>query len=128
MTVFCYLQVKSIQNIKFEFEGKKDLVNFLPDLLILEADNHSEAFTIQQSAELLKKGDNIVTFIEVEKDEKIGSLAKIFETLRKNNKTKILVTGQNMMLEKLAKMFPKEFQRISSNEDIQKRIIKLLKP
>ncbi len=128
MTVFCYLQVKSIQNIKFEFEGKKDLVNFLPDLLILEADNHSEAFTIQQSAELLKKGDNIVTFIEVEKDEKIGSLAKIFEALRKNNKTKILVTGQNMMLEKLAKMFPKEFQRISSNEDIQKRIIKLLKP
>ena len=128
MTVFCYLQVKSIQNIKFEFEGKKDLVNFLPDLLILEADNHSEAFTIQQSAELLKKGDNIVTFIEVEKDEKIGSLAKIFEALRKNNKTKILVTGQNMMLEKLAKMFPKEFQRISSNEDIQKRIIELLKP
>jgi len=128
MTVFCYLQVKSIQNIKFEFEGKKDLVNFLPDLLILEADNHSEAFTIQQSAELLKKGDNIVTFIEVEKDEKIGSLAKIFEALRKNNKTKILVTGQNIMLEKLAKMFPKEFQRISSNEDIQKRIIKLLKP
>lgn len=81
--LYLYLQVKSIPEIQFT----TPLRSFLKEkqVLVFEADNHSDPYLINQSVGFIQDHDPIIIHLEVVKEESLGSLNKLFEALRKSN-------------------------------------------
>jgi len=104
MTLYCHLQVKAMNNIDFTFGWKEELSHEIPNLLILEADNHSDAFLIQESSKLIGESTILICLLDVEEGSSPGSISRILEALRKSEAQKLLILkGRNESIEKSLK-------------------------
>lgn len=117
MKLFCYFQIKPQESINYTFDWKSTLMVDQPELTILEADNHSEAFLVQQTNQLMIEAATLIVFFDVEEGQRIGALSKVLEALRKKKQsTIILLKGENQAIIKSLKLLG---QPISRFEDAQ---------
>lgn len=104
MTLYCHLQLKALKHINYNFEWKEELRKTVSELLIIEADNHSDPFLIQESAKLIGKTSQLICCFEVEEESTLGSISRILEAiLRSEARQLIFLKGRNESLEKALK-------------------------
>ena len=110
MTLFIHLQIKPIEQIQFRNEWVEMMKTEFPDALIFEADSHSEPFVISQGTSFLKEAEKVVLCLDSNQNEKLGSCAPLIEKVLRNKAIApfILIQGEHLMFEKMAKMMKKE--------------------
>ena len=117
MTLFCYFQIKPQENIKFTLEERNDLMRLSPDLNLVEADNWSDPFMLQQISKWIAEAKATYILFDIEEQEKIGGLSKVLESLRKKKPRLIFIKGHHSRLEKMLKMIDAPTQRIEAGSD-----------
>ena len=70
--LYCHFQVRPVQQIDFSFPWKQDLRGLSPSINIVEADNHSEPFLIQEITTMISESDRTVCFFHVAENESIS--------------------------------------------------------
>ncbi|KYG81108.1 hypothetical protein EV198_3003 [Roseivirga ehrenbergii] len=128
MTLFIHLQIKPIEQIQFSNEWVGIMKTEFPDALIFEADSHSEPFVISQGVSFLKEAEKVVLFLDSDENEKLGACAPLIEKVLRDKAIApfILIQGQNVMFEKMAKMMKKEVFRYESVEESLVQISRFL--
>ncbi len=102
MKLYCYLQIKPLNQIEFTSKSSDDFRKL--DYLIFEADNHSNAFLMQQGKQLIQEALEIFIEIDADPQEDLGKLNLIFESLRKSQiRTEYHLKGKHNTLEKMLK-------------------------
>ena len=105
MKLFCHFQIKPQELINYTFDWKSSLAEDHPEFTILEADNHSEPFLIQQTSQLMIASEILIVFFDVLEDQNLGTLSKALEAIRqrKGNIT-VLLNGENQLINKSLKL------------------------
>ncbi len=121
MTLFIHLQIKPIEQIQFSNEWMGIMKTEFPDALIFEADSHSEPFVISQGVSFLQEAKKVVLFLDCHQNEKLGSCAPLIEKVLRYKAIApfIMIKGEHLMFEKMAKMMKKEvvvFENIKSSK------------
>tara|TARA_R110001592_G_scaffold77488_1_gene233269 strand:- start:853 stop:1242 length:390 start_codon:yes stop_codon:yes gene_type:complete len=119
MTLFIHLQIKPIAQIQFRNEWVEMMKTEFPEALIFEADSHSEPFVISQGISFLKEAEKVVLFLDSNQNEKLGACAPLIEKVLRNKAIAplILMLGEHLMFEKMAKMMKKDVFRYESVEE-----------
>lgn len=105
MIVYCHFQIKPLDNIGYTFPWRDRLSSISSDLVILEADNHSDAYLVSQTSKMILEASSIICFFDAIDGESFGTLARVLEALRKTNKPKLLILkGENQKLNKSLSM------------------------
>lgn len=128
MKLFCYFQIKPQESINFTFDWKSTLVVDQPELTILEADSHSEAFVVKHTNQLMIEAATLIVFFDVEEGQGIGALSKVLEALRKKKQsTIILLKGENQAIIKSLKLLGQPISRFEDAHSSMAVINKALK-
>lgn len=129
MTLFIHLQIKPIAQIQFRNEWVEMMKTEFPEALIFEADAHSEPFVISQGVSFLKEAEKVVLCLDSNQNEKLGSCAPLIEKVLRNKAITpfILMQGEHLMFEKMAKMMKKGVFRYESVEESLVQIHQFLK-
>lgn len=123
MNVFCYFQIKQQEDIAFTFNWKDELKTAYPNLTILEADNHSEGFLIQETGKLMHQAQYLICFFDVTENTSLGSVSKLLETLRRSkNNVLIILRGQNEALLKTLHFIKKPTINFQDQEQVMNEI------
>ena len=128
MILFCHFQVKPLQSIAFDFKWKGVLEELNSAFHLVEADNHSEGLLLQEISKIISEAPEIICFLEVAKNEKIGTLSKVFECLRKSaGKMLFLVNGENEYIEKMLPMLQQNVVKCESEGQLKSALTAFMK-
>ena len=128
MILFCYFQVKPLQQVAFDFAWKDALEVLNEEVHRVEADNHSEGLLIQEISKMINEASEIICFFEVVENEKLGSLAKVFESLRKSSSRQLLmVKGENEHFEKVLPLLKQNTLKCESEIQLKKTLSEFIK-
>lgn len=112
MILFCYFQIKPKERIKFTLDERNELMNLHPDMNLVEADNWSDSFLLQQISKMITEAETTYILFDIEEQEKIGGLSKALDSLRKKKPAQIFIKGHHKTLEKMLKMIRTPIQKI----------------
>ncbi|CAN5531126.1 hypothetical protein BH23BAC1_BH23BAC1_33260 [soil metagenome] len=125
--ILIFIEINEAYKISYFKEQLDWVKKSLSGVQLIDFDNFSEAFIINKAIEVIKEADKIFVLID-QKNSTIepGSLIRFMTTLvrQKNKKIKILLNGNNALLEKVSKTLGKDhfYQNISMED--QKELIK----
>lgn len=117
MTLFCYFQIKPQEKIKFTLEERNELMRLSPDLNLVEADNWSDSFMLQQISKWIAEAKATYILFDIEEQVKIGGLSKVLESLRNKKPIQIFIKGHHTSLEKMLKMINAPTQKVEDGSD-----------
>lgn len=120
MILFCYFQAKPIDQINFSFPWKETIDDIEADIHLVEADNHSEAYLIQQIAKMIIESEKTICFFDVSDTETLGTLSKAIEGLRKSKSPQtFFVKGENPKLNKILQMLKQPTMKLESADELK---------
>lgn len=123
MILFCYFQLKPIEQIAFGFSEKNTLSKIEAEFNLVEADSKSEPFLIQEIAKMIADSEQVVCLFDVVESEGLGALSKAIEALRKSKANQlIIVKGVNSKLEKVLKMLKQPTLKYESEDQLRVEI------
>ena len=112
MRLYCYLQIKPLDEIKFTSTKSSEFR--ANGYLAFEADSHSDTFLMEQGKQLVQEASDIFLEIDANENENIGKLSLFFEYLRKSELTVTYsLEGNHERIEKMLR-----FIRAERTEDI----------
>lgn len=105
MLPLLYIQVKPPELIRFGNPYSKLAVNN-PDLLLLDADNHSEELVIDHQLKMLDQASQVVLILDVATDVTPGKTVMLIEKLlrKKELNLSVFLKGNNTMIERMLKL------------------------
>lgn len=109
-----------MEQIAFSFPWKEVLSELEADFHVVEADNQSEVFLIQEIASLITESEKTICFFDVIDTENLGALSKAIEALRKNKTSQLFIlNGENERLEKVLKMLKQPILKFESASQLK---------
>lgn len=128
MTLYIYMQVKPIHEVTFGAPLSKWLKTLKDEVIMIEADNHSESFLVNQCLPLILKAKQVILHSEVQENEAVGALKSIFEKLRKTDKPVLsLVNGSHRGLSSMLKLMKVDSKGILDSDEAKPHISRFLK-
>ena len=98
MILFCYFQIKPIEQIAFSFPEKDALSEIDAAFNFVEADSKSEPFLVQEIAKMIAESEQVICFFDVVESEGLGALSKAIEALRKSKTNQLFfVNGKKFL-------------------------------
>lgn len=129
MMLYCHFQIKNMDEVDFTFDWKIELGKTFPNLIILEADNHSDPFLIQECSKLIEKSKQVICLFDVEEGCSPGSISRILEAIRKSEAHKLLLLkGRNESIEKALKFVKTPWVKFQSSQELLFEIQEFLSP
>lgn len=127
MQLLLYIQVKAAENIRFG-NPFSDLIKTHTNLMLLDADNHSEELVIHHQIQMLKEAKQVILVLEVNPDTTPGKVVRLMEKLirQKNLSLLVFLQGTNMAVENMLKLSKATVQSGLSQEEIYNAVEKLL--
>lgn len=123
MTLYLYLQIKPLQRILFTSPLAGWLKNEAPEVIVFEADNHSDDFLMNKGKAFIDQADHLVLHLDLIGTEPPGSLSMLLEHIRKSKKTvRCFVEGEHQLLHKMLSLMHIEPLRIDSVDMIKSQI------
>lgn len=120
MILFCYFQAKPMEQIAFSFPWNEVLYELEVDFHIVEADDQSEAFLIQEIARMITESEKTICFFDVVDTENLGALSKAMEAFRKSKASQLfIVNGENKRLEKVLQMLKQPVHKFESPSQLK---------
>lgn len=113
MKLYCYLQLKPIEQVKFVSPIGEQIKAIDPSIIQFEADNQSDLYHLKRGVEFIEESSLVLLHIDVLPNEKIGPLSKLLETIRRHKKpVSVIWEGEHDMLTKTISMLnpKKEYQ------------------
>ncbi|WP_422354795.1 hypothetical protein [Roseivirga pacifica] len=113
MKLYCYLQLKPIEQVKFVSSIGEQIKAIDPSIIQFEADNQSDLYHLKRGVEFIEESSLVLLHIDVLPNEKIGPLSKLLETIRRHKKpVSVIWEGEHDMLTKTISMLnpKKEYQ------------------
>ena len=105
MKLYCYLQLKPIQQVKFVSPIGEQIKAIDPSIIQFEADNQSDLYHLKRGVEFIEESSMVLLHIDVLPNEKIGPLSKLLETIRRHRKpVSVIWEGEHDMLSKTISM------------------------
>jgi hypothetical protein len=119
MQLLYYIQVKPVERINFG-NPYNSLLSEIPKLMLLDADNHSADFVIQQQIKLLEKAENVVLVLDVMPDAAPRKLVGLMEKFMRSKQLSplIFLNGSNELIEKMLRLAHTEFHTNLKQEEI----------
>ena len=123
MILFCYFQIKPIEQIAFSFPEKDALSEIDAAFNLVEADSKSEPFLVHEIAKMIAESEQVICFFDVVESEGLGTLSKAIEALRKSKADQLFfVKGANSKLEKVLKMLKQPTLKYESVDQLSVEI------
>ncbi|WP_268122305.1 hypothetical protein [Roseivirga pacifica] len=121
MKLYCYLQLKPIEQVKFVSPIGEQIKAIDPSIIQFEADNQSDLYHLKRGVEFIEESSMVLLHLDALPNEKIGPLSKLLETIRRHKKpVSVIWEGNHEMLTKTISMLnpQKEYQlnKIDWNE------------
>ena len=113
MKLYCYLQLKPIEQIAFSSSISEGIKSIDPSIIQFEADNQSDLYHIKRGTEFIQESSLILLHLDAESGENIGPLNKLLEAIRKYKKPLFVIwEGEHEALARSIKMLKpqQEFQ------------------
>lgn len=105
MTLYLYLQIKPLHEVKFSSHLSEELSAHGFDITQIDLDSHSESYTIGKSIELIPHAEKLVLHLDTDSSQEIGALRPVFEKLRHFNQSALcLQEGEHDSVEKMLKL------------------------
>ena len=128
MILYIYIQVKRLQEVNFGSPLTPLLKTLKDEVIMIEVDNHSESFLVNQCLPLILEANQLILHSEVEEGEAIGPLKSIFEKLRKTDKPVLnLVQGNHQGISSMFKLMKVDSKSISKSLEAKTHISEFLK-
>ena len=113
MKLYCYLQLKPIEQVKFVSSIGEQIKAIDPSIIQFEADNQSDLYHLKRGVEFIEESSMVLLHLDALPNEKIGPLSKLLETIRRHKKPiSVIWEGEHDMLTKTISMLnpKKEYQ------------------
>lgn len=105
MTLYLYLQIKPLHEVKFSSPFSEELSAHGFEITQIDLDSHSESFTVSKSIELIAHAEKLILHLDLDSNEDIGALKPVFEKLRHFNQSVLcLQEGEYDSVEKMLKL------------------------
>lgn len=123
MPLLLYIQVKSPDQIRFG-NPYSVLVKTHPELLLLDADNHSEELVIDHQLKILDQADQVVLLLDVAPEVAPGKTVRLIEKIlrKKSPDMAVFLNGQNTVIERMLKLSKTAIQSQLSSQAISTAI------
>ncbi|MCE7996251.1 MAG: hypothetical protein HEP71_29995 [Roseivirga sp.] len=105
MHLLLYIQVKANEDIQFG-NPYSDLTNPDENLMLLDADNHSEDLVINHQIQMIEEATRVILILDVNHDIAPGSIVRLLEKLfrKKNSHVSIFLNGENAIIANMLKL------------------------
>lgn len=127
MQLLLYIQVKPSEEIRYgnPFSG---LSKHSDNLMLLDADNHSEELVINHQVELIKEAKEVILVLDVIPDSAPGKVVRLMEKLirQKNLNLRVYLQGTNTAVENMLKLSKANVQSGLCEEEVYTSVEKLL--
>ena len=124
MQIILYLQVKPKEAIVFGNPYAGWVQEELTEVVLLDADNHSEDLVIGQALKMLAEAESIVLLIDSLPGVSPGKASRLIESVFRNSaKCKLIhLAGENELLKKMLKLSRSHYQQNLKTEDLKREI------
>ncbi len=105
MPQLLYIQVKPQEQIRFG-NPYSSLAANNPDLLLLDADNHSEELVIDHQLKMLDQANQVILILDMANAIAPGKTVRLIEKLlrKKELSLSVFLNGNNAMIERMLKL------------------------
>lgn len=126
MQVILYIQVKPSEAISFGNPFADWVREELPEIVLLDADNHSDDLVVDEELKILTKAQSSVLLIDASPEANPGKAARLLESVfrKRVNCRLIHLAGENALLEKMLKLSRVEYQQNLESGLLKKAISK----
>ena len=105
MTLYLFLQIKPVKDILFCSPLVSQFKEEIPDLMVFEADNHSDDFLLSKGQEFISCAERFILHFDVVEGEHPGRLANLLKSISNAKKSvKCFVYGENQPLNNILKL------------------------
>ena len=121
MQIILYIQVKPQEAIGFGNPYAAWLREELTEVVLLDADNHSEDLVIGQTLKMLAEAESTVLLIDSLPGASPGKASRLIESVFRNSaKCKLIhLAGENEVLKKMLKLSRSHYQQNLKTEDLK---------
>lgn len=127
MHLLLYIQVKTAENIRFG-NPLSALTKTRPELLLLDADNHSEALVIHHQLQMIQKAESIILVLDVQEEVSLGKVIRLLEKLlrQKTTQLSVFLHGQNKVIENMLKVTKVQFEPIQDEKGLYSSVTEVV--
>ena len=124
MQIILYLQVKPKEAIGFGNPYAGWVQEELTEVVLVDADNHSEDLVIGQALKMLAEAESTVLLIDSLPGVSPGKASRLIESVFRNSaRCKLIhLAGENELLKKMLKLSRSHYQQNLKTEDLKKEI------
>ncbi len=117
MPLLLYIQVKSAEDIRFG-NPYAALAKTNSELLLLDADNHSEELVIHHQLQMIEEATRVVLILDVQEGVAPGKVTRLLEKLlrQKQGHLSVFLQGKNQVIERMLKVTKTRFQSVSDEK------------
>lgn len=120
-----FISILPANDFAFSNTLLKSIRENFPKLSVFDFDNHSDSLVVNYAIEFIEKAESPIIVIECMADEQANFRAFFNALVKKKKEVEIMVKGNNSLLDKFIKPFPKKTLGFKANEDVIKHLTKI---